>query len=201
MFTKSIDDILLLFNSKKVKITEFLEKNFKENIHYIKFKTIKKRENGDMRGGHNKIDYLLTEETFELVKNTYNLKHRYITKIGDTPHINPVVMSIENQTIGFIQNIFKGVIESHRQYTISSYRVDLYFPLYKLVIECDENGHKYRDQIYEKIREDYILFLGNTIIRYNPNDELFDLSIVINEINKFLFNSLTEISKLIIVKF
>ena len=39
----------------------------------------------------------------------------------------------------------------------------------------------------EKIRENYILSLGNTFIRYNPNIESFDLSNVIRDINKIVF--------------
>ena len=96
-------------------------------------------------------------------------------------------MCIENQTIGFIENSFKGIIECKRQYFIDKYRVDLYFPSYKLVIECDENNHNDRDSVKEKIREDYILSLGNKIVRYNPNINDFDLSNVLREIHKIIY--------------
>ena len=154
---------------------------------------------------------MLTEETFELVKNTFNLKYRYLTKINDNithvniTHVN-ILMNIENQTIGFIENSFKNVIDVRRQYSFGKYRVDLYFPIVKLIIECDENNHKDRNKIYEKERETFLLSQKNTIIRYNPNDKLFDLSIVLREINKILFkNIITEYNsndyKIIIVNF
>lgn len=182
-FTKNIEDLFTLFSSKKCRITGFLEKNFKENIHYIKNKNVKIKKHG----GHNKINYYLTEKTFELVKNTFNLKHRYITKINENyNHIN-IIMSLENQTIGFIENSFKNIIEVKRQFLIKTYRVDLYFPKYYLVIECDEYNHRDRNKFYENEREQYIISLGNTIIRYNPNDEKFDLSFVFQSINKILF--------------
>ena len=96
-------------------------------------------------------------------------------------------MCIENQTIGFIENSFKDVLDCKRQYCMDKYRVDLYFPLYKLVIECDENNHIDRDVDKEKIREDFILSLGNKIIRYNPNTSDFDLSNVLREIHKIIY--------------
>jgi very-short-patch-repair endonuclease len=183
-FSKNLEELLPLFASQKVRIVEFLKYNFKENIHYIINKNnFKIKKNG----GNNKIDYMLTDEAFELVKNTYNLKHRYITKIGDSRHLN-IIMSLENQTIGFIKNSFKDILKIKRQHSFDKYKVDLYFRKYKLVVECDENNHSDRNSYYEKEHENYILSLGNTIIRFDPNDKLFDLSLVLREINKILFS-------------
>ena len=198
-FGKNLEELLPLFTSQKVRIVEFLKYNFKENIHYIK-NNIKKKIDINNRGGHNKVDYILTDETFELVKNTFNLKHRYITKIGDSKHIN-IIMSLENQTIGFIENSFKDILKIKRQHAFDKYKVDLYFRKYKLVVECDENNHSDRDSYYEKERECYILSLNNTIIRFNPNDKLFDLSLVLREINKILFSKEKKDSSVILVNF
>jgi very-short-patch-repair endonuclease len=188
-YTRNFEELETVFvKSQKENIIRFIKKNFKENIHYIKFKNNIKN---NIRGGHNKINYLFTEETFELIKNTFNLKHRYITKINDTTHVNVIMMSLENQTIGFIENSYKNVINVVRQYKFGEYFVDLYFPYYKLVIECDELNHEDRNEIYEREREEYISGLGNTFIRFNPNNILFDLSIVINNINKILFKNKT----------
>ena len=95
-------------------------------------------------------------------------------------------MCIENQTIGFIENAYKNILNIKRQYYFKNYRVDLYFIDYKLVVECDEFNHNNRDIIYEKRRENYLISLGNKIIRYNPNENNFDLSNVLNEINQIL---------------
>jgi very-short-patch-repair endonuclease len=96
-------------------------------------------------------------------------------------------MCVENQTIGFIENSFKGIIDCKRQFIIDKYRVDLYFINYKLIIECDENNHEDRDPIKEKVREKHLLSLGNKIIRYNPNEPSFDLSNVLREINSIIY--------------
>jgi len=179
-FTKNLDDLLYL--SKKHNLTGHLKKNYKENYHYITQKNniIKKH------GGHNKIIFMLTESTYELFKNSFNLRNRYIVEISDNIKQINIGMCIENQTIGFIENTYKEIIECKRQFYIGKYRADLYLPKYKLVIECDENNHIDRDIIKEQLRENYIISTGNKIIRYNPNENNFDLSNILREINKII---------------
>ena len=185
LYKRNIEELLYL-TRQKVRLVQNLKKNYKENIHYI----IKQNNNSIKQyGGQNKIDYLLTEEVFELLKNSFNLRNRYIVNVNDNIKQINLCMCIENQTIGFIENSYKDILNVKRQFNIGKYRADLYFIDYKLVIECDEFNHQDRDQIKEKIREEYILSFGNKIIRYNPNEKDFDLSNILNEINKTLFST------------
>ena len=55
-FVKDIDELLHIAG-KRVNLTKHLEKNYKENVHYIKRNVSKKKGNG----GQNKIIFLLTE--------------------------------------------------------------------------------------------------------------------------------------------
>lgn len=184
-FTKNIDELVDVFNSQKINLTTFVRKNFKDGIHFIEQKQCEKLNH---RGGHNRIHMLLTEDAFVLVKNTYNLKNRYIKKINENcGHVN-VVMCIETQTIGFIENSFSEALILTRQKRFGTYYIDLYFEDYNLAIECDENDHKDRDITYERTREQYLLEQNITILRYNPNDKNFDLSDVLRKITKVLFN-------------
>lgn len=184
-FTKNIDECVSLFNSQKVHLTTFVKKNFKEGVHFIE---TKQTENLHQRGGHNRIHMFLTDETFNLVKNSYNLKNRYIKQINENcGHVN-VVMTIETQTIGFIENSFSDALKLKRQKRVGPYYIDLYFEDYNLAIECDENDHKDRCEIYEKNREQFLLDKNITIIRYNPNHKNFDLSYVLRNITKVLYN-------------
>ncbi len=183
-FIKNIEELSYL-SSKKVNLTTNLKKNYKENIHYIIKKNKYKNENKN--GGQNKIDYLLTEDAFELFKNSFNLRNKYIIDIKDNIKQINLCMCIENQTIGFIENSYKDVLNMKRQYMIGKYKIDLYFIDYKLAIECDEFNHKDRDISKELIREEYIKSQGSKIIRYNPNEKDFDLSNILKEINKILF--------------
>ena len=186
-FNCNLDELLYL--SKKHNLVFHLKKNYKENIHYIVFNSdLKNLHTKKQRGGHNKIIYMLTENAFQLLKNSFNLKNRYIVNINDNVKCVNIGMCIENQTIGFIENAYSVTFNVKRQYIIDKYRVDLYFIDYKLVVECDENNHNDRDPIKEKIRENHISSLGNTILRYNPNNINFDLSNVLREINIILFS-------------
>ena len=184
-FTKNLDELLYL-TTKKYIIVRYLTKNYRENIHYIIEKD--KSKNISKHGGHNKVIFLLTETTYELLKNSYNLRNRYIVDINDNLKQMNIGMCIENQTIGFIENSYSNILNTKRQHFIGKYKVDLYFIDNKLVIECDENNHTDRDAIQEKIREEYIISLGNKIIRFNPNTHSFDLSNVLREINAILFS-------------
>lgn len=184
LYTRNVEELCL--SKQKQKLVFNLKKNYKENIHYIIEKN--KYNNISKYGGQNKINYLLTEEAFELLKNSYNLRNKYIVNVNDNVKQINLCMCIENQTIGFIENSYKDILNVKRQFNIGKYRADLYFIDYKLVVECDEFNHTDRDKIKEKIREEYILSLGNKIIRYNPNQKDFDLSNVLREINKLLFS-------------
>ena len=190
LYTHNVEELTEYLSCQKGQITRHLKKNYKENIHYIiennKHKIIKQY------GGQNKINFLLTEDAFELLKNSYNLRNRYIVNVNDNIKQINVCMCIENQTIGFIENSFKDIFNMKRQFIIGKYRADLYFIDYKLVVECDEFNHTDRDLIKETNREEYILSLGNEIIRYNPNDKNFDLSNVLREINTNIFKKLKQ---------
>lgn len=184
-FTRNLDELLYL-TSQKHNLVYFMKKNYTENVHYKKLHT---QPITCQRGGHNKQTYMLTEKAFELVKNSFNLRNKYIVHVSDNiQQINTISMCIENQTIGFIENAYKSVLHTKRQYQLGKYRIDLYFIDHKLAIECDENNHADRDSTNEAIRDAYIKSLGNTIIRFNPNETHFDLSNVLNTINRHLFS-------------
>jgi len=188
-FIRNLEDLLHLA-SQKNRLVQHLTKNYKENIHYIiernKIKLINKH------GGHNKINYLLTEDAFEILKNSFNLRNRYIVDLNENVKQINIGMCIENQTIGFISNVYSNMLNVKRQFTIGKYRADLYFVDYKLVIECDENNHNDREPENEKTREMYITSLGNKIIRFNPNEKDFDLSNILREINAILFSGISK---------
>lgn len=195
-YNHNIEDLILSLNTSKCKLAEHLKKNYKENIHYI----IEQSNIRGVKGGRPKINYLVTEKTFELLKNSYNLRSRYIVNLSENiNNVNNIAMCIENQTIGFIENSFKDVINIIRQYKFDKYKVDLYFPDFELVIECDEENHKNRNPIEEKTRQDFILSRCKIMLRYNPNSNNFDFSLVLKEIFKILFKKNDVNKKLILL--
>ena len=186
-FTYKSDDLVIPLNTNKTHVNRFIRKQFKEGIHYIREKSQKSQDNRDPRGGNNKIDTLLTKEAYELCLSTYNLKHKYVSKVGGLEQVK-ILMSLENQTIGFIENAFKGVFQMQRQKVFGKYKVDLFIQERNVVVECDEFGHTDRDPNYEQVREAFLVSQGNKVVRFNPNDPDFDLSNVLNEINRILFD-------------
>jgi len=185
VFIKDLDELSYI-STNKSNLTQHLKKNYIENIHYIiENKPILNKKG---RGGHNIIKFWLREDAYNLLKNSYKLRMRYITDVCDNIKQINLGMCIENQTIGFIENSFKDVFKCTRQYEFKNYKVDLFIHDFKLVIECDEFNHIDRDLNYEKKREEYILSLGNKIIRFNPNETNFDLSNVLRDIHKIIYN-------------
>jgi very-short-patch-repair endonuclease len=181
-FTRNLDELLHL-SSQKYRLTTHLKKNYRENVHYIETNAANTPKT---HGGHNKITFMLTEEAFEIFKNSFNMRNRYIVDVTQEVKIVKFAMCIETQTIGFIANAYSNVLNVKRQHIMGKYRVDLYFVDPKLVLECDENGHEDRDPLQEQIRENYLKEAGNKLIRFNPNATGFDLSNVLREINAVL---------------
>ena len=90
----------------------------------------------------------------------------------------------EQDSIYAILKTFKGE-NMVTQYRVGTYRIDLYFPKYKLAIECDEFGHSNRDQEYEQTRQHYIEDkLGCKFIRYNPDSKDYNIFDILNKIHK-----------------
>ena len=185
-FTRDLDELVCHFKTQKVQLTLHLEKNYRENIHYIKY-PITADGKLNKHGGHNRIVYMLTEEAFELFKNSFNFRTKYLVSASEQIQVVKFPMCIEGQTIGFIENAYSGACAMSRQFQIGPYRADLCFTDYKIVLECDEYGHSDRSETDEAVREEYISKRGYVIIRYNPNKPGFDLSDVLNDINMRLF--------------
>jgi very-short-patch-repair endonuclease len=178
LFTKNIDELVVYFTSRKDLIKRYIKKYFHKNINYIEVPYTIQRP----RGGRPRIDIMVTDETFNLVKKSYSLKTRY-----DPHHQVSTIMSLENQTIGFIANAFSGIYSCERQYVIGPYFVDMLVES-DIVVECDEDGHNDRNPVAEVIREQYIMEQGKRIVRFNPNASTFDLSNVIQCILKMIHN-------------
>ena len=97
-----------------------------------------------------------------------------------------IYTKVEASHIGNIRKAFKDVL-SIDEYAVGKYNVDLYFPSFNLVIECDQNNHNHYNKQAEEERENYIKDkLGCTFIRFNPDKPGFMIGDVIYKISKFL---------------
>lgn len=98
-----------------------------------------------------------------------------------------LVLTTEQTYIGIILNSYKDILDIKLQYVVGCYKIDAYIPELNLAIECDEFGHDEADQSYEIRRQSFIeQSLGCKFLRFNPHDNNFDISGIINSINKML---------------
>ena len=98
--------------------------------------------------------------------------------------------SVEVETIANIKNCF-DMHEMITQYKIGKYRVDLYFPMFKLIVECDEKYHHSVVNITKDIeREDVIkeIIIDAVFIRYKPQEDGFNILEIIKKIHKHIVN-------------
>jgi very-short-patch-repair endonuclease/prophage antirepressor-like protein len=109
----------------------------------------------------------------------------HILKKFNIDTTNRKCLTKEQQTLSTITNVFKTE-KFEDQFKIGSYYLDLFFTDYKIVIECDENGHADRKPWKERERMDFVnKKLGindSNWIRFNPDEYDFDISRVIGRI-------------------
>ena len=185
-FTRDLEELVCHFTTKKINLIRNLEKNYRENIHYTRSQLKVVNETKKQNGGQNRIVYMLTEEAFELFKNSFNFRNKYIVTAAENTEVVKFPMCIEGQTIGFIENTYRGLRAMSRQFRIGPYFADLCFTDDFIVVECDEYGHRDRSVAEELAREEFIKNQGYAMFRYNPNEAVFDLSDVLNRINRRL---------------
>ena len=90
--------------------------------------------------------------------------------------------SKEQDALGQIMQAFNGEEMIH-QFGTGKYRIDLYFPKYKLAIECDEFDHCDRDIEYEAERQKNIeKLLDCTFVRFNPDAKDFYILKAVNKV-------------------
>ena len=98
---------------------------------------------------------------------------------------NRKCLTKEQQTLSAIANAFKTE-KIEDQFKIGNYYLDMLFPMYRIIIECDENGHADRKPYNERERMDFVNkefdIDDSHWIRYNPDEYDFDISKVIGRI-------------------
>ena len=83
-------------------------------------------------------------------------------------------MTKEQSVLKPIMDVFEEE-NMQTQYSVLGHKIDPYFHDHKLTVEIDENGCKF--------------------IRINPDEENFNTSKAINEINRYIKKSTKEINK------
>ena len=119
------------------------------------------------------------------IDESCNLKRN----LGFTLH--DVINTKEQTVINSIKDAFEGE-DMQTQYTVSGYRIELYFHKFKLAIDVDELGHNDRNIYYEIQRQKALerefdcVFIG-----INPDAADFNIFKEINKIQRHI-NKLTK---------
>ena len=115
------------------------------------------------------------------------------TKLGFNQH-NPI-MTQEQSVLSKIVTLFTAD-EIILQHNVLGYRIDAYFPKYKLATEVDERGHNDRDIDYEIERKKALeKELGCEFIRINPTKENFNIFVEIGKIQNYIVKSTKKSTK------
>ena len=179
-FPKTINDVLDVFpSSRKDNVIRSLRRaGLEQNIDYIRVV-----ENSERHS----YSYYLTQNGYEMLLVYMHITTRKCDAALDKSLLNVQYVKRylpkETEIINFICDTFSPLYKIEKQYHIGKYRVDLYFIDKKIVVECDEDGHKDRDIEYEQNRENYIKQqLSCTFLRFNPDEPNFKLSSVITKL-------------------
>jgi len=175
-----VQHILCYLSLKKGSILDKY-KNIKNNIagycwHPNQFGGFIKRE-------------LITIKTIKLlIKSTNTPSIINLMKLLNIDILKYKIPRKETTNLNKIIKVFSKEKITPQKY-VGKYRIDLYFPDYKLGIECDEKDHAYENPKYKKERQKYIENnLNATFIRFNPDDPNFDIFEVISKIHYHMKN-------------
>ena len=115
------------------------------------------------------------------------------SRLGFKQH-DPIVTQ-EQSVLPKLMTVFAAE-EIILQHNVLSFRVDAYFPRYKVCIEIDEESYNYRDINYEIERQKAIeKELGCKFIRINPAKENFNIFVEIGQIQNYNTKSIKKLTE------
>lgn len=161
-------------------------KNINESIKSFN-KDDKRIINVKTKGGPQNVTHLTINGLKKLLINSRKIKALEIAKLCGIDVLSYKVANYENTTISNILDAFNGE-EMIEQYSICNYHIDLYFPKYKLAIECDEHHHiriKNKEKDIQRQKEIETKLLCK-FIRYSPGEPDFSIFKTINDIYKYI---------------
>lgn len=116
-----------------------------------------------------------------------NSEQHVLVKDLETAIPECILLTREQITIRQVIKAFK-YITAIQQYRVLSYSVDLYFPQYRIAVECDEDGHRRYSKEAELKRQGLIeRRLNCKFVRYNPDARDFNIGDVIHQIMMLIY--------------
>lgn len=145
--------------------------------------TEKYKVNSHTNGGNQDLIFITYNGLLKLLTKSRKPNVIDFCKMCNIDASSKYYMCIETDTIKCISDAF-NYETMILQYNVDKYYIDLYFPDYKLAVECDENHY---DMIGDTKREEFIKNkLDCKFIRYKPYAKDFNIFILISQINKLM---------------
>lgn len=178
-----LDDDALVLPCTKKSLVRILHRHFKDGEDFIQEKAMS-------TGGRPRHVYKLSGKCRLQVRALYalNSRHEVSNSEFNIDYIRRYAPK-ETETLDFVCTALSGAYTCARQqwFMNQKYRVDLYFPDQRVVVECDENGHVDREQAYERRREaDLTRVLNCTFVRFNPDTDDFCMAVLLSRILRAL---------------
>lgn len=145
------------------------------------------------KGGLQNVLYLTFNGLKRLLSCTRSVKVREVANQLGLDIKACIFPCIESQTINCIITAFKNE-KMCLQFSVDVYRIDLYFPYYKLAIECDEMNHNESSYRENDISRELNIKnkLQCTFIRFKPYCKDFNIFEVINKIHQHIRNTINN---------
>jgi len=138
-------------------------------------------------GGAQSQVFLTVKGLQKIMTKSRSINAKVVAQHFGMDVLNTHVICIESSTLDCIMKAFSGE-NIVLQYQVELYRIDLYFPKFKLAIECDE-WHHTKQHENDAERQRFIeTALNCTFIRYDPCAKSFDIFKLINNIYKHIRN-------------
>jgi very-short-patch-repair endonuclease len=135
----------------------------------------------DTNGGQQSLTFLSKDCVQAILAKSRKVEAASLAEILGMNVIPVHVVCIECSTLSCIKKAFDGEIML-TQYHVRQYKIDLYFPDYKLAVECDERHHTNNIQHDMNRQMEIESWLNCKFIRYSPSDSAFDIMDTINKI-------------------
>jgi very-short-patch-repair endonuclease len=180
-FCCDIEDIVDKLSCLKSNLLAVLKREFQEGNDYVHHIS---RKAPTASGGRPRGVYLLKKSCRHQLIAMYALTSRRKISVEEfsLDYVKRYLPK-ETETLDFVCTALSGVYTCARHQPFLNYRVDLYFPDQRVVVECDEHDHDDRDPEYERRREeDLKRALNCTFVRFNPDADDFCLAKLISRI-------------------
>ena len=172
--------------SRKQPFIELLKKNFSENEDWI-FQPRTSQASPDM--------YYLTQHCLEIA--VARMRPREVNKAQTIVNVANITIQyirrfepVGVESITFLMKSFAGILKMSPEYVVGDYRIDLYIHQHRIAVECDEDNHKRYCEEKEADRTYYIevKLPGIRWLRFNPNEENFEMAAIVNDLCKLVFD-------------